>query len=177
MSMTPFERVKCAQDFFRFAYLVGGPISFGMKVTLPKAPSVVVFGRHSLYAEDFELPEEAFGFCGTILEHLAYRLLAMELDSALMVQFKGGDRFGHINPFIRNASIVIRLIRNSVAHNVLEPVWKIDRRFRNKRFEIDELLIFDTTSLNGRRLNRLDFGGPIALFRLSEKLMPFLHEE
>jgi hypothetical protein len=30
--MSPLQRVRLAQDFFRFAYLVGSPISFGLPI-------------------------------------------------------------------------------------------------------------------------------------------------
>lgn len=77
------ERVSFAQDFFRFAYLVGNPISFGLKVGLPDSTEVIVFDRHSLTKQDLGAPKKKLEICGTLLERLAYRLLAMELNSAL----------------------------------------------------------------------------------------------
>jgi len=172
--MTPLNRVAFAQDFFRFAYLVGSPISFGLPVHVPEPPALHTWGKHSLGAGETRLDPDTFALCGTLLERLAYRLLAMELDSALASALKGEDRFGHSDAFIRDASTVIRLIRNTVAHNVLEPVWKIDRKLQDRKFTIDGILTFDTTGLNGRLLKRLDFGGPIALFRLSERIVGYL---
>jgi len=109
-----------------------------------------------------------------VLERLAYRLLAMELDSALSCALKGEDRFNHSSAFVRDTSTVVRLVRNTVAHNILEPVWKIDRKLQGRKFIIDGVLSFDTTGLNGRLLKRLDFGGPIALLRLSERVVEYL---
>jgi hypothetical protein len=172
--MTSLQRIKLAQDFFRFAYLVGSPISFGLKVDIPESPAIHIWGRHSLDRGDLQLSPDIFALCGTILERLAYRLLAMELDAALSDALKGDDRFNHEDEFVRNASTVIRLIRNTVAHNILEPVWKIDRKLQNRKFAIDEILTFDTAGLNGKHLKRLDFGGPIALFRLSERVVSYL---
>ena len=81
--MNPIDRVGLAQDFFRFAYRIGTPISYGMKFDFSFFPEVISFGKHNLVAKEFEMSEDVFEFCGTILERLAYRLLAMELNSAL----------------------------------------------------------------------------------------------
>jgi hypothetical protein len=72
-----------AQDFFRFAWSVGYPISFGLKVEIPSPPEVHIWGKHSLEPKDLNLAPATFELCGTILTRLAYRLLAMELDAAL----------------------------------------------------------------------------------------------
>ena len=174
--MPPEARVSFAQDFFRFAYRIGSPISFGLKVEIPSPPEVMVFGKHPLSTEDLEMSDDAFALCGTLLERLAYRLLAMELNSALEKRF--GDwktRRVHQDDLIRNSSMVVWLIRNAVAHNIPDPVWNIDDpTLRNQKFPVADILVFDTTGLNGKLLKRSDFGGPIALFRLSEKLLPLL---
>ena len=172
MGMSPASRVSLAQDFFRFAYQIGTPISHGIAV----GPALVVFGEHALDAEDLQLSDDNFAFCGTFLERLGYRLLAMELNSALEARFGNwGRRCNHMDALIRNSSIVVWIIRNAVAHNVFDPVWKIDDlRWQNQQLEIPGVLVFDTTGLNGTTLKRSHFGGPIALFRLSEKLLPLL---
>ncbi len=172
--INPVERIRLAQDFFRFAYLVGSPISFGLPVDLPEPPEIMTWSKHSLNAEDLRLEPDTFAFCGTILERLAYRLLAMELDVALSQAFAHQDRLNHPDPFVRDASVVIRVIRNAVAHNVFSPVWKVDRKLRNKVIEINDVLSFDTTNLHGTTLRRFDFSGPIALLRLSELVVAYL---
>src|SRR6266702_2169604 len=108
--MTPLQRIELAQDFFRFAYLVGSPISFGLNIEFPEPPAIHAWGKHSLGESDLRLDPNKLVLCGTILERLAYRLLAMELDAALSDRFSGDDRFNHTNDFIRNASAVVRLI-------------------------------------------------------------------
>jgi hypothetical protein len=168
------DRIKYAQDFFRFAYRIGLPLGHGLRLELPTPPGLVVFGKHRLAPEDFDISDDATRLCGVLLELLAYRLLAMELDSALEQKYNYKDRFSHPDPFVRNSSIVVHQIRNSVAHDILDPVWKIDRRIRDKKFLIPDFLEFDTTGLNGKPLGLIDFGGPIALFRLSEKWVPLL---
>jgi hypothetical protein len=172
--MTPLNRIRMAQDFFRFAYLIGSPISFGLQVDFPPPPDVRVWGKHSLEPQELNLDADSFARCGTLLERLAYRLLAMELDAALGAALKGEDRLDHKDSFIRSASTIVRLIRNTVAHNVLEPRWKIDRKLQNRQLAIDGIMTFDTTGLNGQLLKRHDFGGPIALFRLSERIVNYL---
>lgn len=175
--MIPLQRISLAQDFFRFAYLVGSPVSYGLEVKIPSPPDIQVWGKHSLTPKDLHLSAERFGICGTLLERLAYRLLAMELDSALGANLSREDRLNHTDDFVRNASIVVRVMRNAVAHNILNPVWKIDRKFQNRKFVIDDVLVFDTSELkNGDQLRRSDFGGPIALFRLSERIVSYLYK-
>lgn len=172
--MTPAARIGFAQDFFRFAYRIGSPISFGQKLELPACPDVMSFGNHTLTSQDLEIPNESYELCGTLLERLAYRLLAMELNSALEKKFGSwGNRRRHADDFIRNSCIVVWMIRNAVAHDILEPMWKLgDPTLQNKQFTVADVLVFDTTGLNGQLLQRRDFGGPITLFRLSEKLAP-----
>jgi len=174
--MKTVDRVLFAQDFFRFAYLVGTPISFGLKGELPDPPEVVIFGEHSLSTQDLEISKENFEICGTLLARLAYRLLAMELNSALEKKFGNWRaRRTHADDLIRNSSAVIWMIRNAVAHEILEPVWKIDDpTLQNKQFVVADIFTFDTTGLNGNLIKRFDFGGPIALLRLSEKLLLLL---
>jgi hypothetical protein len=84
-------------------------------------------------------------------------------------QFRGQDRFNHSNQFIRDASVVVRLIRNAVAHNILDPIWKIDRKLQGRKISLDGVLAFNTSELNKKPLNRSHFGDPIALLKLSEK--------
>ena len=168
--MSPIERIRLAQDFFRFAYSIGTPISVGLILDLP-IPGPFAWGQHTLKPEEFNLEPKVMALCGTILDRLAYRLLAMELDSALTQAFSGKDRLNHEDSFIRNASVVLRLVRNAVAHNVFDPVWKIDRNLRNRRITIEGVLTFDSSDLHNQPLNRFDFGGPIALLRLSELIV------
>jgi len=152
--MTTAARIAFAQDFFRFAYRVGGPISFGLEVQLPPMPEVMSFGKFTLAAEDFEMPDEVFELCGTLLERLAYRLLAMELNTALEKTFgPWRERCRHENEFIRNSSIVVWLIRNAVAHDILEPVWKID----NNALQDREFLIEGINDLQHYRVKRQAF--------------------
>ncbi|MEJ0046305.1 MAG: hypothetical protein WDN04_09395 [Rhodospirillales bacterium] len=122
------------------------------------------------------MSEDAFELCGTLLERLAYRLLAMELNSALEEKFGSWrNRRQHVDDLIRNSSIVVWMIRNAVAHDLLEPIWKIDDpTLQNPKFSIADVIVFDTTGLNGRPIQRMDFSGPIALFKLSEKLIHLL---
>lgn len=176
--MSSRTRIAFAQDFFRFAYRIGTPISYGLKLDIPTPPAGIIFGRHLFSAQDLEISDDNFALCGTLLERLAYRLLAIELNSALENKF-GPNRGAHKDDFVRNSCTVVRLIRNAVAHDILEPVWEIPPSLKYTVFLIDGVLEFDTngpdgTGLDGKLLKRLDFGGPIALFRLSEKLIPLL---
>jgi hypothetical protein len=94
--MTPAARISTGQNFFRFAYRIGSPISHGINVTVAVPPALVVFGEHSVSADELRISDDAFALCATLLERLAYRLLAMELNSALEAKFGNWDaRRGH----------------------------------------------------------------------------------
>jgi hypothetical protein len=72
--------------------------------------------RH--YGKFTSLQSETRAAFRTLLERLAYRLLAMELNSALEKKFGNWKtRRAHKDALIRNSSVVIWLIRNAVAHD------------------------------------------------------------
>lgn len=76
------------------------------------------------------------------------------------------DRFRHPNPNIRCASWIARLIRNAFAHNPFAPVWKTYAECKNQTYNVNDVISLKTTGLNGKPVERLDYGGPLALLRL-----------
>src|ERR1700722_4246207 len=150
-------RISTAQNFFRFAYRIGSPISHGINVIVAVPPALVVFGEHSVSADELRISERRPRLMrNPAFERLAYRLLAMELNSALEAKFGNWDaRRGHGDVLICNASTVVWLIRNCVAHNILDPVWNIkDPAYRDRCFPIPDVLTFKTKDLDGMPLKR-----------------------
>jgi hypothetical protein len=68
---------------------------------------------------------------------------------------------------IRSAYQVSRLIRNAFAHAPFRPVWSIDADCRSQVFVVQEVISLDTKDLHGRTFDWRHYGGPLALFRLS----------
>lgn len=74
----------------------------------------------------------------------------------------------HHDPEIQAAYQIARLIRNAFAHHPLYPTWSIDEDCRNRTFNVRDIISLDTTPLNSKRLDWRDYGGPLALLRLSQ---------
>lgn len=123
------------------------------------------FGMHIADHDELPLsPEEEKRASGALV-HCATYLLAVQLDSVL--QEAVSNRFNHSNSVIFAAAWIARLIRNAFAHNPLYPVWKIDRKCRNKLIEIPDIIRLNTREREGTSLKRMDYGGPLALLKLS----------
>ena len=69
---------------------------------------------------------------------------------------------------IKSASWIARLIRNAFAHNPFDPVWIIQAECKNKQYEVPGTISLDTSSIDGKRLLRIHYGGPLAILKLSE---------
>lgn len=123
------------------------------------------FGMHIADHDELSLSPEAEERASGALVHCATYLLAVQLDSVLQEAIS--NRFNHSNSVISAAAWIARLIRNAFAHNPLYPVWKIDRKCRNKLIEIPGIIRLDTSGREGNCLKRMDYGGPLALLKLS----------
>jgi hypothetical protein len=70
--------------------------------------------------------------------------------------------------YYRSASQIVRLIRNAFAHNPFAPVWRIPRECENQTYNVNNTIALKTSGLNGKPLERLNYGGPLALLCLLE---------
>jgi hypothetical protein len=50
----------------------------------------------------------------------------------------------------------------------MEPIWNVDAQCRDKIISVDNIISLDTAGLNGKKFDWQDYGGPLALLRLSE---------
>jgi hypothetical protein len=78
------------------------------------------------------------------------------------------DRFKHPDDGIRSAAWIARLLRNAFAHNPFNPVWMLYSECENKVFEVKDVIRLSTEGLHKKRVVREDYGGPLALLRLSQ---------
>ncbi len=123
------------------------------------------FGRHIAGHEELRLTSGEEERAAAALSHSATYLMAVQMDSALQAFVP--DRFRHPDPDLRAACWVARLIRNAFAHQPLSPTWLTYPECDNTVFRVAGIITLDTTGLNGQRVRRMDYGGPLALLRLS----------
>ena len=123
------------------------------------------YGPYIVYKKDLELNKKQEQRAAMLLEHTVIYIMAVQIDTVLEKNIP--DRFNHNNNDIRSGSCIIRLIRNTFAHNPFAPVWLIDRKFKNKVYSMGEIEM-DTSKLNNKPVKRLDYGGPLALLWLSK---------
>jgi hypothetical protein len=72
------------------------------------------------------------------------------------------------NNSTRSAYQIARLIRNSFTHAPFSPTWSVDPDCRNQLFTIPDIITLDTTQLHGLAFDWRHYGGPLALFRMSQ---------
>jgi len=132
-----------------------------------------VYGSHRMNSEELKLSDEERDYAPRLYEHTAKYVLVTQVDKVLQ-EMIGGDRFEHEDDNLRAASHIIRQLRNAFAHDPFNPRWKIrDERARNEIFSVKDIIELDTSNLNNTLLRNRQFGGPIALYRLTE----FIREE
>lgn len=155
--------LKFAEVQYKFAHALN--ISSLTELTYPE---VFSFGKHITYKKDFELTKEQEEQGAMFVSHSAVYLMAVQIDSVLSNVF-GDKRFSHDNKDIASTAQIIRLIRNSFAHNPFYPVWLIHRNCKDKVFRVEKVNVeLNTKGLNNKLVDRADYGGPLALLKLSE---------
>lgn len=101
--------------------------------------------QHVVDENEFKLTSNQESRAVLIIKHNAIYLMAVQMDKVL--QDNINDRFNHANPNIKNASHIIRLIRNAYAHNPLLPIWDIKNEMKNKIFIVENIIKIDTNKL------------------------------
>jgi hypothetical protein len=123
-------------------------------------------GEHFRDREQLHLSKEQERLAGSILEHSATYILALQMDKAL--QDTVPNRFKSPDADIYAAAWVARLIRNTFAHNPLAPIWDIQPEAQNKTYEVANIIRVTTDTLDGQPVRSRDYGGPLALLTLAE---------
>jgi len=122
------------------------------------------YGKHEVdWTEEGLNPEEG---------RLASSLLSIFAAQALVIQLKE-----FLAPHRDDSSFfeewsIVRALRNAFAHGPMNPVWKFSdpKEKAGTLFQIAGVLSLDTTNKDGKPVQIMDFGGPIALLRLSEHI-------
>jgi hypothetical protein len=134
------------------------------------------YGKHSMDAKELSLTAEEEKMAATIVEHSATYLMAVQLDEILEKLFP--NRFEHSDRNIQDGARIVRLIRNAYAHDPLSPTWlKIPAPWRNQVLTVEGIISLNTNSLEGKKVERMDYGGPISLLRLLQYFGRLIQKE
>ena len=123
------------------------------------------FGKHTANYDDLKLNREQEKRGSAILEHVGTYMMILQLNKVLEDEW-GEQRLQSNDNDIRIISQVVRLIRNAFAHDPFNPIWDISKSTENQTFDIPKILTLKTNQLDGKKVNRMDYGGPLALLRL-----------
>jgi len=127
------------------------------------------WGKHTQNAEQLSLSKAQEELAGSILEHTATYILVLQVDRDLQDLIP--DRFQNPDSNLKAAAGIARLARNAFAHNPLAPTWEFQPEAANKIFHVSEILTLHTAGLDGKPVERTDYGGPLALLALAEFIM------
>jgi hypothetical protein len=134
------------------------------------------YGKHSMAAKELSLTAEEEKMAAIIVEHSATYLMAVQLDEILEKLFP--NRFEHSDRKVQDGARIVRLIRNAYAHDPLSPTWlKIPASWRNRILTVEDIISLDTNNLEGKKLERMDYGGPISLLRLLQYFGHLIEKE
>jgi hypothetical protein len=128
-------------------------------------PTVWSHGNHTVKGEEIELTYEECEIAASYLYKSAIFLMSNQIRNALIDLFPNPKN--HTDENIRNSYQISRTIRNAFSHNPLYPIWSIDKDCSNKVYEVNSIIRFDTTNLNGKKFEWQHYGGPLAIYKLS----------
>jgi len=123
------------------------------------------FGKHVLNQKDLELNKKQEEIGASILEHVGTYIMIQQLYKVLEDEW-GNQSIRSHDEEVRSIFQVVRYIRHAFAHDPFNPKWRIDTADRNQVYAVSNILTLKTHALHGKRVNRLDYGGPLALLRL-----------
>lgn len=156
------SKLAHSELFLKFALGVNLDINTGH--TLPYLDTFS-FGQHVLTKKDLELNRDQEKTGSKILEHVGTYVVILQLNEVLENEW-GPSRLESNDITVRNLSQIVRLIRNAFAHDPFSPKWDISNSAKNQKFEIPKILTLNTNGLHRKRVQRLDYGGPLAILRL-----------
>lgn len=135
-------------------------------------PNSWSWGKHVFSHSQLEVKKEDQEHAAMFLVHSTLLTIVTQIDAVFGKAIP--NRFESDDGELKNSAIISRMIRNAYAHNPFFPVWKIQPDWRNKIYEVVNVISVDTTDLHGKALNRSDYGGPLAILMLAEKAIGYL---
>ncbi len=139
--------------------------------------SAFSFGKHVLEYEELKLQREQEELGGAALEHAATFLMALQMDEALN-QIFGKEYEKNPKTELDEARLIIKLIRNSFAHNPFAPTWNIrnPNNYPKKKLSVAGVLSIDISNINNMPAQWQDYGGKLAVLRLVDYIIDELFE-
>jgi hypothetical protein len=122
-------------------------------------------GKHVVEFEEIALSADEADRAAFFLHRSATFLMASAIRNAIKAMVEDPKS---ADPEVRAAYQIARMIRNAFSHSPFAPVWSIDTNCQNQVFEVENVVRFDTTSLDGTAFDWRHYGGPLALFRLCQ---------
>ncbi|MDR3676235.1 MAG: hypothetical protein P4N24_12150 [Acidobacteriota bacterium] len=129
-------------------------------------PKEWIHGKHRVTYEEIALRPVQADYAAYFLRRSATFLMAVAMKDAIRATVN--DPKNSNNPDVRSAYQIARMIRNAFAHAPMLPTWSIDKDCRDRLFEIPNIIALNTKGLNGIPFDWRHYGGPLALFRLSQ---------
>jgi hypothetical protein len=123
-------------------------------------------GQHRVKYQEVALRKDQADFAACFLHRSATYSMAVVMKDAIRAAVP--DPKTSLQPTTRAAYQIARLVRNAFAHAPLAPVWSIDPDCRNTIFSVPDVIELDTTKLQGQNFDSRHYGGPLALYRLSQ---------
>jgi hypothetical protein len=128
-------------------------------------PDLWIYGQNQLEGCEIQLTPDSADIAATLLEHTVTHVLCIHALEAIKRAID--NVWDHLDKNIVAAHQICRLIRNAYAHNPHMPVWRIDKKSRNKIYEIMGVIQLNTEKLEGQKIKWQHYGGIIALWNLS----------
>jgi hypothetical protein len=165
--------LKSAERQFRLACAVN--MATTCEAQSLDVPMEWTFGRHRISYRELALDQAEAEHAAAGLEHTTTFVMAVTIREALRACVPNAAH--HEDSAIVSAHQIARMIRNAFAYQMMAPRWSIDQDCRDRLFEVAEIIRLDTEGLNGKPFDWRDYGGPLALFRLSQHVRRTILED
>jgi len=148
---------------FRLASAVR--LATAMKKQPLDCPIEWVYGKHRVKYNEVALREDQAEYASWLLHQSATFLMATQIKNAIVAVIQ--DPINHRDKNISNAFQITRFIRNAFTHHPFKPVWSIEKKYQDKKFEIAGIIELDTTDLHEKTFDWRHYGGYLAILKLS----------
>ncbi len=155
-------KLDLAELFYKFALGISAHI---MLIDKPlEYYGQFAFGKHIVDEKELKLNRKQEKMGSAILEDVSTYMMMLQLNEILVDEW-GLQSLESKDDEIKSISQVVRLIRNAFAHDPFNPIWRIPNYAKNQEYVIPDVLTLKTHELDGKKFDRMDYGGPLALLR------------
>lgn len=116
--------------------------------------------------KEFGLRQDQAVYSASALEFVATFVMVSAIRQAFADCVPNARQ--HESQDVVGAYQIARMTRNAFSHHMLRPMWFIDEDCRDRKFAVGDVIELDTSGLNGQYLDWRDYGGHLAIWRLSQ---------